>query len=64
VRGTLIYLDSSLLKPVSLRSLDAIHLATALSLGREIAGVVAYDERLLEAAVHARLRIWSPGRAT
>ena len=39
------------LEPATLRSLDAIHLATALELGDELEGVVTYDDRLAEAAV-------------
>jgi len=38
------------LDPAGLRSLDALHLAAALSLGDELDGLVAYDERLIEAA--------------
>ena len=52
--------DAALLKPVLLRSLDAIHLATALSLGGELAAVVTYDMRLSAAAASARLSVWSP----
>jgi len=33
-----------------LRSLDAIHLAAAQRLGRDLAVVVSYDERMLGAA--------------
>jgi hypothetical protein len=33
-----------------LRSLDAVHLAAALSLGDDLDGVVTYDDRLAEAA--------------
>lgn len=38
------------LDPVSLRSLDAIHLATALDLGDDLEGFVTYDDRLAAAA--------------
>ena len=38
------------LDPPTLRTLDAIHLVTALSVGDELDAFVAYDERLLEAA--------------
>lgn len=38
------------LGPVSLRTLDAIHLATALDLGDDLEGFVTYDERLASAA--------------
>ena len=41
---------AALLDPPELRSLDAIHLATALSLGNELDGFVTYDERLARAA--------------
>lgn len=37
------------LEPVSLRSLDAIHLATASLLGDTLGGVVTYDERMSSA---------------
>lgn len=38
------------LAPPSLRTLDAIHLATALALGPELDAFVTYDDRLAEAA--------------
>ena len=38
------------LLPVELRSLDAIHLATAQQLGTDLARVVTYDERMAAAA--------------
>lgn len=37
-------------EPSSLRTLDALHLATALSLGADIGVLIAYDQRLLAAA--------------
>ena len=47
------------LEPPELGSLDAIHLATALSIpGLE--GMVTYDRRLGAAAAAAGLRVWSP----
>ena len=39
------------LLPAELRTLDAIHLATAQQLGRDLARLVTYDERLRAAAV-------------
>ena len=48
------------LAPGSLRALDAIHLATALSLGSEVAGMVVYDRRLADAARRAGLTVWAP----
>lgn len=65
---TLIRLDDALydaaadLEPASLRSLDAVHLAAALSLGRELAGVATYDLRMAEAAHTLGLRVEAPGR--
>jgi uncharacterized protein len=49
------------LRPTSLRSLDAIHLASALSLGDEVQAFVTYDKRLLDAAQAAGLPVASPG---
>ena len=42
-----------------IRTLDAIHLATARSLD-DLAGMVTYDTRLRRAATRSRLRVWSP----
>jgi predicted nucleic acid-binding protein len=47
-------------QPVGLRTLDAIHLATALSLRDDLAAVVSYDRRLAEAALAAGLPVVSP----
>lgn len=49
------------LPPQDLRSLDAIHVATALSLKGDLAGLVSYDRRLAAAAAKLRLPILSPG---
>ncbi len=48
------------LEPATLRSLDAIHLATALDLGERLACVYAYDARLATAAGGAGLRVCAP----
>jgi uncharacterized protein len=48
------------LGPPSLRSLDAIHLATAQVFGHHLAGFVVYDRRLAAAARHHGLTVWSP----
>ena len=45
-----------------LRSLDAIHLASALTLGGELGVFVGYDRRLLDAAAAAGLSVAMPGR--
>jgi hypothetical protein len=41
--------EAALLGPVDLRSLDSIHLASALLLGDALGVAIAYDDRLLEA---------------
>jgi predicted nucleic acid-binding protein len=46
--------------PRALRALDAIHLATALSLEPDLEGMVVYDKRLAEAAHAAGLTVWAP----
>lgn len=48
------------LRPGALRTLDAIHLASALSLGKDLEVFLAYDRRLAEAARAARVRVASP----
>jgi predicted nucleic acid-binding protein len=48
------------LGPPALRSLDAIHLASALTLGPELDAFVTYDRRLASAAEGAGLRVESP----
>lgn len=45
----------------ALRSLHAIHLATARILAPELAALVTYDDRLSKAAADAGLVITSPG---
>jgi uncharacterized protein len=47
--------------PVTIRSLDAIHLATALHIQGELMAFVAYDSRLSEAATTAGLPVQVPG---
>ena len=46
--------------PATLRSLDAIHLASALAMADELDAFVAYDGRLADAARRAGLRVVSP----
>ncbi len=49
------------LTPAGLRTLDAIHLATALTLAEDLTTLVTYDERLAEAAAGAGLAVAAPG---
>lgn len=46
--------------PMQLRSLDAIHLATAERLRDDLGGLVTYDERMADAARQLRHRVSSP----
>lgn len=48
--------------PPVLRSLDAIHLATAAQLGVDLARVVTYDERMADAARGLGWTVAAPGR--
>jgi predicted nucleic acid-binding protein len=48
------------LEPSSLRGLDAVHLASALSLEDELAAMVVYDQRLSAAAEAAGLQVLAP----
>src|SRR3990170_7937347 len=49
------------LSPAGLRTLDAIHLATVLSLAEYISALVTYDGRLAEAAAAAGIAVTAPG---
>jgi predicted nucleic acid-binding protein len=46
--------------PLELRSLDAIHLATAQELGADLARVCTYDERMADAASALGLTVVAP----
>jgi len=46
----------------NLRSLDAIHLASALSIRTDLSAFVAYDHRLADAASSAGLECLGPGQ--
>jgi predicted nucleic acid-binding protein len=47
-------------EPAELRTLDAIHLATVLSLGNDLGALCAYDSRLAEAAASAGIEVIAP----
>jgi predicted nucleic acid-binding protein len=47
--------------PAQLRSLDAIHLATAMQLGASLRGIVTYDNRMAETARAIGWSVGSPG---
>lgn len=57
---TALLADAERLDPLALRTLDAVHLATAVALARDIEGMVVYDRRLAGAARRAGLTVWAP----
>jgi predicted nucleic acid-binding protein len=52
--------DAGILRPPELRSLDAIHLATARTLGTNLGALVTYDQRLAGAAAWYGIPVVSP----
>lgn len=48
------------LLPLELRSLDAIHLATAIEIGADLARLCTYDERMAAAAADLGLTVVAP----
>jgi len=52
---------AAVLEPSLLRSLDALHLAAALEMGDELAGVVTYDRRMAEGAQALGMSVVAPG---
>lgn len=54
--------EAAVVGEASLRSLDALHLASALAIRANLSAFIAYDRRLVEAASAARLDPLQPGR--
>jgi predicted nucleic acid-binding protein len=52
--------DAGRLDPVELRSLDAVHVATALALADDLEGVVTYDDRMADAVRALGLPVIAP----
>jgi predicted nucleic acid-binding protein len=48
------------MEPVELRTLDAIHLASALTLAEDLAGVLTYDHRMADAALARGVAVVAP----
>ena len=49
------------LEPAELRTLDAIHLATALSAGEDLGAMICYNARLAQAASSLGVATMAPG---
>lgn len=57
---TAVFEAAGRLDPTIVRSLDAIHLASALDLGDDLDGIVTYDTRLADAARAQGLTVIAP----
>lgn len=55
-----ILMAAGMLEPVSVRTLDAIHLASAQALAPELEALVTYDQRMAEAAHRLALPVVAP----
>lgn len=58
-----VFARAAVLDPAILRTLDALHLATAMDFGAELDGIVTYDDRLASAARVHGITVVSPGAA-
>lgn len=52
--------EAARLEPRTLRSLDAVHLASALSLGVDLGPIVTYDSNMATAATGCGLEVLAP----
>jgi hypothetical protein len=52
--------NAAMLTPAALRSLHAIHHASALSISADLAALVTYDDRMAVAADTRNIKVWSP----
>lgn len=59
--GTTVVDRATAVSPPTLRSLDAIHVASALELGSDLEALVTYDGRMIDAALALGLPVVSPG---
>jgi predicted nucleic acid-binding protein len=56
----LVVQTAAAVEPPALRTLDAVHLATALSLGKDLGAFCAYDARLARAAGSTAVEVLAP----
>jgi uncharacterized protein len=56
----LVVQTAAAVEPPALRTLDAVHLATALSLGKDLGAFCAYDARLARAAGSKAIEVLAP----
>jgi predicted nucleic acid-binding protein len=55
-----LFRDAGLLDPPGMRTLDALHLAVALSMGDDLDGIVTYDARMGDAARRRGIEVVAP----
>ncbi|MDN5849864.1 MAG: type II toxin-antitoxin system VapC family toxin [Nitrococcus sp.] len=55
---------AALVDPPDIRSLDAVHIAAALTIVDELEAIVTYDARMAEAARGLGIPVEEPGRAS
>ena len=60
---TAVFEQAGRLEPVTLRSLDAIHLAAALDLDDDLDGLITYDSQLAQAARATGVEVIAPADA-
>ena len=46
---------------ITLKSLDALHIATAIFLDKSVEGVITYDKAMIKNAKELRIKVASPG---
>ncbi len=61
--GVVTFRTASQLPPPTFRTLDALHLATALELGDDPDGVVTYDSRMIDAVLTTSIAVVTPAHA-
>lgn len=57
---TSVFESAAHLEPRLLRTLDALHLASALTLGDDLDGVITYDDRMADAARSLGMTVIAP----
>lgn len=59
--NTVVTMAAAWIRPLALRSLDAVHVASARRLEGDLEALVTYDQRMIEAGQLAGLPVASPG---
>ena len=59
--NTVVTMAAAWVRPLTLRSLDAVHVASARRMEGDLEALVTYDQRMVDAARAAGLPVASPG---